>query len=158
NIHEDILWYQTYASERAGNTGYNLAWLVPLNHVAFQVSTQFLDARDRPGFEIDARSQHTDATFKGAAELRMFARTYVGVRGSQQRVAFDSGAPFLGANLRNELNRTITEGAATLRHQLTPLTSISVDVGRIQDRFAYSPLRDANSTTFGVEVQLDPAA
>src|SRR4051794_32460711 len=33
NIHEDVLWYNTYASERAGNIGYKLAWLVPLNRV-----------------------------------------------------------------------------------------------------------------------------
>lgn len=158
NLREDVLWYQTYASERAGNTNYTLSWLVPLNRISLNVSTTFLNARDRPGFEIDARSKRKELTFKGAAEVRVLSKTFAGVRGSQEHVDFDNGATFLGSNLRHELNRTTTAGAVTLRHQLTPLTSISVDAGRSEDRFEFSSLRDADSATAGVEVLFDPAA
>jgi hypothetical protein len=158
NVREDVLWYQTYATERAGNTNYTLAWLVPLNRISLNVSTSFLNARDRPGFEIDARVQRKELTFKGAAEVRVLSKTFAGVRGSQEHVDFDNNAAFLGSNLRHELNRTATGGAVTLRHQVTPLTSISVDAGRTEDRFQFSSLRDADSTAAGVEVTFDPLA
>ena len=35
----------------------------------------------------------------------------------------------------------------TVRHQLTPLTALTLDVGRAQDRFEFSPLRDSDSTS-----------
>lgn len=158
NVREDVRWYQTYASERAGNTAYTLAWLVPLNRINVNVSTSFLSARDRPGFEIDTRVQRNELTFKGAAEVRVLSKTFLGVRGAQEHVDFDNNAAFLGSSLRQELNRTMTSGAVTLRHQVTPLTSISVDAGRSQDRFEFSPLRDSHSTVAGAEVLFDPAA
>ena len=49
----------------------------------------------------------------------------------------------------------MTSGAVTVRHQLTPLTALTLDVGREQDRFEFSPLRDSDSTTASVGVKLD---
>jgi hypothetical protein len=158
NVHEDIHWYQTYTTERAGNTGYTLAWLVPLNRLNVNVSSAFHSVRDRPGFEIDARVQRKELATKGAAELRVLSKTFVGVRGGRERIDFDNTAAFLGTNLRTELNRTVTAGAVTLRHQLTPITSISMDAGRSEDRFQFSSARDSTSTTAGLELRFDPLA
>jgi len=158
NVREDLVWYQTYASERAGNTHYTLSWLVPLNRINLSASTSFLSGRDRPGFEIDARAKRRELTMRGAAEVRVLSRTYLGARAAQETVDFDSSDEFLGVNLRHELNRTITESLMTLRHQVTPLTSISVDAGRSQDRFEFATERDANSTTASVEMVFDPSA
>jgi hypothetical protein len=46
----------------------------------------------------------------------------------------------------------------TVRHELTPLTSLTLDVGRQQDRFDFSPLRDSDSTRVGFGVTFDPYA
>jgi hypothetical protein len=158
NVREDLVWYQTYATERAGNTHYTLSWLVPLNRINVSASTSFLSGRDRPGFEIDARAKRRELTMRGAAEVRVLSRTYLGIRANQETVDFDSADAFLGVNLRHELNRTITASLVTLRHQLTPLTSISVDAGRSHDRFEFSTARDADSTTASIEVVFDPNA
>ena len=157
-VREDLVWYQTYASERAGNTHYTLSWLVPLNRINVSASTSFLSGRDRPGFEIDARAKRRELTMRAAAEVRVLSRTYLGVRANQQTVDFDSSDTFLGVNLQHELNRTITASVVTLRHQVTPLTSIGIDAGRSNDRFEFSTVRDSNSTTASVEVVFDPSA
>lgn len=158
NVREDILWYQTYSTERAGNTAGKIGLLAPLNRVAFSLNAGRASVQDRPGFEIDARAQRDETQFDGTAELRALARTFVGVTGGRRIVKFDQAATFLGSNLAAELNRVTTNGAIVLRHELTPLTSVSFDVGRVQDRFDTSTLRDANSTTAGFQVTFDPAA
>jgi hypothetical protein len=47
---------------------------------------------------------------------------------------------------------------ATLRHELTPLTSLTFDVGRQQERFEVSPLRDADSTQINAGLRFDEFA
>jgi putative beta-barrel porin BBP2 len=159
NVREDIVWFQNYASERSGNNVYTAGWLVPLNIVRFNITGSYMNVHGRPGFEIDERAHRTEVTVNGAAEVRTLARTYIGAKGSRQRVDFDpNNALFLGESLHDQLNRTVTTGAITVRQQLTPLTSIGVDVGREQDRFDFSPLRDADSTSIGAQITFDPLA
>ena len=55
NVKEDLVYYNTYASERSVNSRYKAAWLVPLNRIKMNVGADYLSARERPGFEIAAR-------------------------------------------------------------------------------------------------------
>src|SRR5262249_36314590 len=158
NIREDILWYQKYDTERAANTTGMLGVLVPLNRISVGANVGYLNAKDRPGFEIDARARRRESSVSGVVEVRALARTFFGVQGNRRMVRFNEGETFLNVDLREELNRTTTEAIVTVRHQLTPLTSISFDAGRSQDRFSFSSLRDSTSTTAGVQVMFDPAA
>src|SRR5207247_9571604 len=76
----------------------------------------------------------------------------------RQKIDFDKAAVFLGASLHDELSNTITSQSLTLRHQLTPLTGITLGVGKQQDRFDFSSLRDSDSTYVDVGVKFDPFA
>jgi hypothetical protein len=118
----------------------------------------YLNTRERPGFEIDARSRRTEFAYTGTLEVRTLSRTYVGIGGERRTVDFDSSATFGGVNLQDALNRTVSSGGITVRHELTPLTSLTLDVTRVLDRFEYSPLRDADSTVIAGGVRLDPFA
>ena len=60
NIKEDLVYYNKYASERSANSHFTAGWLVPLNRLTVKVGTDYLSTRDRPGFEIDARSQRKE--------------------------------------------------------------------------------------------------
>ncbi len=71
------------------------------------------------------------------------------------RIEIDKDEVFLATSLHNELNRTNTTAALTIRHGLTPLTTINVDLAREQDRFEFSPLRDSDSTRIGIGVSFD---
>jgi hypothetical protein len=114
--------------------------------------------RSRPGFEIDARALRTEPVFAGSAEVRGFSRTFIGVRASWTRVTFDENAIFKGANLHEQLDRTTRTAAITIRHELTPLTSITFSGGRSEVRFESAPTRDSTSDDYSVAVSFDPAA
>ena len=81
-----------------------------------------------------------------------------GARAEVRTFDFEENAVFLGTNLHNELNRTVTAASLTVRHELTPLTSITLDLGRQQERFDFSPLRDSDSTEVNVGVRFEPFA
>jgi len=157
-IKEDIVWYQKYSSERSGNETYSLAWKAPFNRLAFSVGGNWLSSRDRPGYEIDARAKRLETRYEGAAEIRALSKTYLGVTAGWQKVDFAQTAEFLGINLHDELNRTSRMGGVTVRHQLTPLTSLTFTASRQEDRFTFQPSHDADSTAFSGTVRFDPAA
>src|SRR5205807_921419 len=115
---EEIVWYQTYASERAANDIYTVGWKAPLNRIVVTTSATWLSTRSRPGFEIDARAKRREPQYSGSIELRGFAKTYVGVRGTWKQVRFDQNAVFKGSSLRDQLDRTAQAAALTLRHEL----------------------------------------
>lgn len=158
NITEDLVYYNKYASERSANESYKVGLLVPLTRISFTAGVGYINTRDRPGFEIDARSQHAEVQYDGGAEFRLLSKTFVGVKGRRQTVSFDKDAVFLGSNLHDELTRKVTSEGLTLRHALTPLTNITLDVGRQQDRFDFSHLRDSDSTQVAIGVKFDPFA
>jgi hypothetical protein len=158
NVREDLVWYKSFASERSANNSVKAGWLMPLNRVTFYVDGAYLRARDRPGFEIDARSQRSERAYHGSVEIRARPKVFVGVRADRRTIGFDSVATFEGVSLREALNRTVTSEAVTVRHQLTPLTAITVDLGRTRDRFEFSPARNADSTNVTVGAKFDPFA
>ncbi len=145
-------------SERSANTGYALNWLVPLTRLSFVVGGNLLHTNERPGFEIDARADRKERGLNGEFEIRALSRTLFGARAEVRKFDFDENAVFLGTNLHNELNRTLTTASVTMRHELTPLTSFTVDVGRQQERFDFSPLRDTDSTQVNVGLRFDAFA
>ena len=123
-VQEDLVWFQTYSSERGVNATYSVGWLVPLTRLRFNVGATRRNRRDRPGFEIDARSRRTELGYDGSVELRTFSKTFFGVKGRRQKVDFDKDAVFLSNSLQFELNRTVTSQGLIVRHQLTPLTGL----------------------------------
>ena len=157
-VKEDIIWYQKYSSERTANNTYTASWSVPLSRVNFNVGGSHHTAKERPGFEIDLRSQLTEIKYEGLAEVQALSKTFFGVTAARDKIDYDKADVFLGSNLNNELNRVTTEFGLTIRHKLTPLTTITLAGTRSQDRFEFSPLRDSDSTAVTGNVSFDPAA
>jgi hypothetical protein len=156
SVREDLVWYQTYSSERAANTNLNAGWLIPFNRVSFKVNARHLNVRDRPGYEIDARSQRVETEYGGSVEVRVAPKTFVGLAAQRLRLDYDKAAVFLGSSLQNELNRVTTSEELTLRYKLTPITSVSLVATRAEDRFEFSSLRDSNSTSASAVIAFDP--
>jgi hypothetical protein len=154
----DLIWYQTYASERSVDRTFTIGWKAPLNRLLLTTSATRVTTKARPGFEIDERAQRTEPLFEGSVEVRGFARTFVGVRGSWNKVTFDPNAVFRGSSLQDQLGRTITTAAVTIRHELTPLTSITFSGGRSVQRFQTSTLRNTTSADYSVGLAFAPAA
>ena len=55
NIRQDLIWFRDYANERAANGSYRAGWIVPLTRMSLVVDGSWLRAKERSGFEIDAR-------------------------------------------------------------------------------------------------------
>ncbi len=158
NVTEDLVYYKKYANERSANSSYKAGWLIPLTRLTLNAGVSYLNTRDRPGFEIDARAQRVETALAGSAELRFLSRTFIGVKARRQKVNFDKSAVFLANSLQFELNRVVTSEAVTLRHQLTTLTSLTLDVSREQDRFEFARMRDSDSTAITGGFKFDPYA
>src|SRR5438477_6424410 len=139
-VAEEIIWYQKYTTERSVNSTYSIGWKAPLNRLVLTTSATQVSTRSRPGFEIDVRAHRREPLYTGSVEVRGFAKTFLGVRGSWTRVKFDDDAVFRGTSLEEQLGRTVTTAAITVRHELTPLTSITFSGGRSEWRFRSDPL------------------
>jgi len=157
-IHVDWVYYRTFASERSANSEYQVAASRTLNRVTLTGNARHLNTRERPGFEIDARSRRGELESDGAVDVRALSRTYLGGRVWRRRVEFDRDAVFRQASLADELNRTNTGGALTARHVVTSLTTAGLEIGREHERYAFSPLRDSDSTRIIGTLSLQPLA
>ncbi len=158
SIKEELVWYQTYATERAANSTYRIGWKVPLNRLAFDVGGTYANLRDRPGYEIDARSLRIETKINGSVEVRTLSKTFFGARAERLRTNFDKDAVFLASNLHTELDHKTTTTGFFVRHQLTPLTSVMFTASRMQERFDFSSLRDSDSNIGTVSLTFDPFA
>jgi len=158
DFREDIIWYQEYSNERAANTFFTGGWIVPLNRLAFGFEGTYLNARERPGYEIDVRAERRELQGRAVVEYRALAKTFITARAGHTDVEFDDDQFYQSSNLSHELDRAVTMFAIGIKHDLTPLTSMSFDVSRQEDRFDFSQLRDSDSTTVGVQVTFDPFA
>jgi hypothetical protein len=158
NLKEDIVWYKEYASERAGNTSYGVGWRVPLSRLAFSTTGVWANTRERPGFEIDARIQRHETKYGATVEVRALSKTFFGVNGSWAKTQYDNNATFQGTNLHDELTRTGLVAGLSVRHQLTPLTSLTVSASREEDRFEFNPVRNSNSMIYSGTMTFDSSA
>ncbi|MDO8631727.1 MAG: outer membrane beta-barrel protein, partial [Phycisphaerales bacterium] len=157
-IVEDINWYKKYADQRGVNSTYTVGWKAPLNRLVLATNATWLNTRTRPGFEIDARARRKEPTYTASAEIRGFAKTFIGIRGSWNNVKFDKGEFFQDINLADQLDRTVRSGAVTLRYELTPLTSLTFSAGKSELRFTTAPSRNSTSNDYSVGLTFDPAA
>jgi hypothetical protein len=157
-IDEQLVWFQTYSSERSTNNRFTVGWRMPANVFNVNLNASYAKTRERPGYEIDLRAPQQNVGLRAAIEGKVASKSFVGVRVERQTVDFDDDAVFANQLLQNELNKVTTSVALTLRQQLTPLTSIELNGTRTEDRFDFSELRNSTSTSFNGSVTFDPLA
>jgi len=154
----DWVYFNRYASERGANSNYRIGVNRTFNRLHLRAGAARLSTRDRPNFEIDARSQRFEKAFEGEIEMRTMGKTYISAKASHRTTTYDKDAVFLGNSLSRELNRTMATSALVVRHDLTTLTSLLLEVGRDHDRFEFTPLRDSDSTRVVGTIRLQPLA
>jgi hypothetical protein len=157
-IREDLVWYQKFETQRGANTALDIAWRAPVGRTLMSISPRYLSTNERPGYEIDARVRRREYGVSGKVEVRTFARTFFGLTGSTLNVKYADDAFFNGSSLKQDLNRKTVGYGVVMRHEVTPLTSLSLEASRSEDRFELNPLRDADSTSINAGVSFDPHA
>lgn len=158
NVREDLIWFRDYRDQRSANGTYRGGLYVPLTRVTFLVDGGYVRSRERPSVEIDLRADRRERLATAAAEARTWSRTFVGARVEYRAVEFSSNALFGGQDLSQQLNRTRMSGTLAIRHELTPMTSVTVEAATSQDRFTYAPDRDAAASQLVAGLLFDPNA
>lgn len=158
NLKEDLVYYKEYASQRSANNFDTVGLTLPFNRLTLKAKGTYTNTNDRPGYEIAARIHHVDTGYDGSVELRVLSKTFVSAHAGQTTFNYDANAVYFGTNLNQELNHQSTIAGVTIRHQLTPLTAVTLDGSTQRDRFDIDPYRDADSNQFTAGVQFDPFA
>lgn len=155
---EDLVWFREYRDQRSANGTFRGGWLVPLNRVTMHVEGTYVRSRERAGPEIDARANRRERGGTMLVEVRPWSRTFVGTRLERREIRYADDALFRGERLSEQLNRTRTSGLLSLRHELTPMTSLSLEVSAYQDRFLIAQERDADASQIAGGIRFDPSA
>lgn len=118
----------------------------------------FGDRRERRGFEIDARVRQKQTSVSAGADMDVTTRTAVTAWVGRVNTTWDRDAQYLGTSLAEQLDVSIDTLAAGARYRATPLTTLSITGEVERDRFARSPVRDADRWFLGPAVDFDAGA
>jgi hypothetical protein len=141
----DYQYFQEYESQRSFGTS-NIARLdVDLGRLTPFLEADYTNTRVRPGYEIDERARRETAGGRAGVVARVESKTRVLGWVSKDRYRFEAGEEFQDVNLSYALDRDSTGYGGGIQVDLTPLTTLLVDVERTEDRFTNSPERDADS-------------
>jgi hypothetical protein len=151
-------WFRTYDDQRSLNTDNKVTLTLPLNRLTPFVDGLYNSGRRRVSYEIDSRSYNTQAGYGGGLDMRVTGKSTIRVEGHHEKVEFRADEFFAGINLANALNRDVNTAGVSWRESLTPLTIFAVKTEYQQDRFAFSPFKDANGFRVMPGFEFDPLA
>ena len=154
----DVVYYQQYASERSINPGLNVRTDVFLGRLTPFAEGGYLRTRQRPTFEIEARSLRQERSMAAGVAARVWSKLSIEVAGGYRDLEFDADASYNEVNLREALNRSTTTRSAEARYAVTPLTTVLFRTEASTDRFELSPVRNADSLTLLPGVEFKPLA
>ena len=141
----DLVYFQTYETERSVNTDTGLTFEMPINRLQFRSAASYLNARRRQNSEIDARVRGTEADVVVGGAVQVSGVTTLGFETRLARIAYNTDQIFDSQDLPSRLNRDEARFRTSFRYSVTPLTTLVANGDLERWRFELSPLRDANS-------------
>ena len=151
------VYYATYSNQGGFNQRHELTLLVPFNRLRPYVGGYYLSTNDRPGYGTDARVRHTEANGNAGAVIRLTSRTNLDLSVRQTTFRYND-ADYPGAPFSTTLDRTTLNYGAQASYGVTPLTTFTLLVDGVQERYTESPERDNNGFRILPGVELDPYA
>lgn len=154
----EYVYFQTFRSERGTNRGTDGRVDLLLGRLKPYLTAGLSQSHDRPNAEIDVRPLRVQSSVGFGASVAAFSRTSLAVGYRHGAVDYADDEMFRGVRLADELNgrnEALLVGADV---ELSPLTTISLHGERSEERFDFSPERDADSYRYGVTATLHPLA
>jgi hypothetical protein len=71
---------------------------------------------------------------------------------------FDEDQIYRGTDINEQLDRTKRSATLTVRHDLTPRTSLTFSAGRSEEEYEFERIRDSTSDDYSFAIAFDPAA
>jgi hypothetical protein len=154
----DLVYYQTYDSERSVDPSALVRGELYLHRLTVFAEPSARRSRQRPNFEIDARSRRLERAVLAGVDFRVLPKLSVEVSGRRSSLQFDADEVFLGSSLRETLNRDGTAVALAARWRVTALTTVVLRGEAERDRFPFSPVRNSDSVRILPGVEFKPRA
>lgn len=153
----DFLWFRDYSSERIANRAATVTADANLRAFRPFASFSIADTNARPSAEIDARADRSPQTVSAGATVKLGTRTSVGLKWVLGRLRYEDGQEFRGEDLATTLNNESQTLEGTVGVELSPLTTLSLVVGRDELDFDHTPLRNATATRILPTLTFSPA-
>ena len=153
----ELNYYQQATSQRAFNIGETWRIDVDLVYARPRLAGHYVNTRQRPNDEIDARVQQKHVAAGGGITVPIGARVSVDADARRTRYDFSEGE-YGSFGIAFALNRDSDQAALVTSVALTPLTSIALRADTSRDRFVYSPERDSDSVRVMPGVTFQPSA
>jgi hypothetical protein len=155
----DFIYFKRYASERSIDGALSGRLEVPGRRFVPWVAASYASGRQRIGYDVDLRFRRTVDEVSGGVDAQLGGRSRLGVGVQRNTYEHDPDAAVVaGSSLRDALDRRSDSVAVRLQYALTPLTTVVISGQAIQDRFDFTPARDADSTRVDAGFDLAPFA
>ena len=154
----DLVWYAEYDTERSIDPQVAGRAELYLRRITLFAGGEYLNTRQRLNYEVDLRARHVEQAATGGIAVRITPKLSVETSVRRDETKFDADAQYDGVSLQRTLNQSTTGLAVAAKHRVTPLTTIVVRYERIEDQFAFSPLRDSRSFRVMPGVEFKPRA
>jgi len=154
----EFAYFAQAATERSVNEDAGAAARYTLHRLVLTADGDYLNTRQRPSAEIDARSRRVVTQGHAGVGMMVSPKLLATVTGGYVVNAFDADAIFDGSWLAQELNRTERTLGVTLRYRATPLTAVFVTAEAERSRFETVSLRDSDSRRVLAGLDLSPRA
>ena len=151
-------YFARHPDQRAVNRAHLLQVEALLNRVSVFTSGSFLTSRDRFNYDLESRVRRTETSVSLGSELRLTAKTVVGVEVRRSDVSFDGRAQIAGIPVRALMQHRRHAGTASVRLSVTRLTSIVVRAEAGEARFTHSPERNSKSVRIMPAVEFGRSA
>jgi hypothetical protein len=153
----DWVFFARTPHQRTVNFGQSLFIDVPGAIVTPRVTADYLNTRQRPNAEIDARVRRRSAGWTAGVRLAVSPISTVDVEVGRRALTFDR-VRLNGVQIDDALNRDDTHVAAAWRTEITPLTALVISGRRDASAFRSATLRDAASWTIESGLEFEPVA
>ena len=140
-----VLYFHEFESERSVNTDVLGRYEFRFNRLQPYASASWLDKKERPGYEIDARARRYEADYHAGGDLRVGSKSTVRLDFRHLDYSFAGDEVFNGRPLNEELNRTLKAVEVSWRQRLTALTTWITRFSRETERFEFDDFRSADS-------------
>ena len=152
------VWYQELTEERHVNILWRSEFELRFNRVRPFALVEFTRTRARQGDEIDIRARRSTPGYGAGVEVRVATRSWLGVDYRRVETTFDDGQIFEGVDLGRALDSVTETLGASLRVELTPLTTFVLMTQTQKFRFDRSTFRDADSYLVRPTLSFNPDA
>lgn len=153
------LWFYQTTAQNFLNRYADAHLEINFSRLSIYIEEGFAHVRDRYGYEIDLRTNHTTNSASVGFKFEPSRKTFLELVLSQDLLRYDSEASFRDYRLRDVLNRIENNGRFTFGFQLRPKTRALIELNYGENNFD-NPASDLNSLSYKalLGVELDASA